>query len=194
PDKHFPISASQKDSIDLHYWTQTNNKDPSLMNFKQDLQAHLLQRLRGDPSDTEYHLRHLRLASIANNKIYEHKTMRLYYSTYDLRRMQDTISIRTHPDIMMLSNDKSSPYLFGQVVGIYHLHVTDLGEPPSKQFRKKMEVLWVRWYHVDAEYRWGWKANDSRVISLSTESSVFITSIRSYIRYLHPELAIDSFE
>ncbi|ESK87804.1 hypothetical protein Moror_15344 [Moniliophthora roreri MCA 2997] len=84
PDKHHQISSSQKDPINPYYWTKTNNTDPSLMNFKQDLQAHLLQCLHGSPSDMQYEPQHLCLASIANNKIYEHKTMQLYYSTYDL--------------------------------------------------------------------------------------------------------------
>jgi hypothetical protein len=41
--------------------------------------------------------------TFVNNRIYKHKVMRVNYTTYDLRRAQDSLNSRTHADIMVLS-------------------------------------------------------------------------------------------
>jgi hypothetical protein len=83
---------------------------------------------------------------IPNNTIYSVQTMQIHYTTYDLRREYDTINPRTHPDVMVLTGEKTPthPYWYARVLGIYHMDVwLNQGDRPSKQH---LEVLWVRWY------------------------------------------------
>ena len=65
---------------------------------------------------------------IRQNRIYVHQVMRVNYTTYDMRRDQDSISLRTHPDIMILApaepGDGASskhPYRYARVYGIFHV-------------------------------------------------------------------------
>lgn len=95
--------------------------------------------------------------------------MRVNYTTYDMRRDQDSINPRTHADIMMLApewdpasdedEDDWHPYLYGRVCGIFHANVRYRG-PGSKQSEgfTKMEFLWVRWYKRDTDFPWGFAA------------------------------------
>ena len=83
--------------------------------------------------------------------MYLHKVMRVNYTTYDMRRDQDSINPRTHPDIMMLAPSGSShPYLYARVIAIVHVNAyrrlpddTVIPEP------ELLHVLWVRWYDLD---------------------------------------------
>ena len=59
--------------------------------------------------------------------------MRVNYTTYDMRRDQDTINPRTHADVMVLnpgdeeSEDERHPYWYARVCGIFHANVLYLG-------------------------------------------------------------------
>ena len=102
--------------------------------FVIDLRRHLLGRLLGrqfDGEEDKYSHRELAEVQIINNRIYEHNTLRIHYTTYDMRQGQDSINPCTHPDIMMLSSEDEGlpdgaaphPYLYARVIGIYHAEV-----------------------------------------------------------------------
>ena len=96
---------------------------------------------------------------ISNNSLYQHKVLRVNYTTYDLRRSQDSINPRTHPDIMILSHDdEPHPYWYAHVVGIFHVNVIHTG-PLSKSPRKqRVDFLFVRWFGRDLDHQAGWLA------------------------------------
>ena len=86
--------------------------------------------------------------------------MRINFTTYDCRRDQDTINIRTHSDIMVLANqaedpENRHPYWYGRVIGIFHAIVSKVGSGTGYE---KIEFLWVRWYGLDMRTRSGFKA------------------------------------
>lgn len=106
----------------------------------------------------------LDLDSIFFNKdmMYRHNVMRINYTTYDVRRSQDTINPRTdHRDIMLLAplgdgKDKARnthQYRYARVLGIYHVNVIYGGGPGRlTNYRpRRMEFLWVRWFKVIAD-------------------------------------------
>jgi len=79
--------------------------------------------------------------------------MRINYTTYDVRRGQDSINSRNHADIMVLARDEGSghPFEYARVIGIFHLDavynkVGVSGDPET------YDVLWVRWYRRDSGY------------------------------------------
>lgn len=100
----------------------------------------------------------------ANNRIYKHKVLRINYTTYDLRRAQDSLNSRTHADFMTLSHEddtsdhKSFPYWFGRIIGIFHTVVQYYGAGTYPTEPQRFEFLFVRWFGRDLTYRAGWKA------------------------------------
>lgn len=89
------------------------------------------------------------------DRLYRHNIMRVNYTTYDIRRKQDTFNPKTpHRDIMVLAdNDDNSlhPFLYARILGIFHVNVIYTG-PGSFDFRpQRFNFLWVRWFESDAE-------------------------------------------
>jgi hypothetical protein len=117
----------------------------SMQGFDRMLCSHVLTRLQGLQStgdEIEYTADQLRLVSIKSNRIYEHSTCRILYTTYDNRRASDTINPHSHADIMLQadSENTSEPYFFGRVIGIYHANVALASEE-----HERMDFLHVRW-------------------------------------------------
>jgi hypothetical protein len=100
--------------------------------------------------------------SLQGNRLYSHKTMRLNYTTYDVRRDQDVIHLDTPRSNIMLLNSRYSqttwrsepPYLHAKVLGIFHANVflaaaaqvLHTRQEPSPGSMHKIEFLWVQWY------------------------------------------------
>ena len=86
---------------------------------------------------------------IVNNKIYSSQLLRVNYTTYNVRRDQDSVNTRTHPDIMVLScedDPRAHPYWYTRVLGIFHLRVLHLDPSAMNHSVQHMEVLWVQWF------------------------------------------------
>jgi len=95
---------------------------------------------------------------IVGNKIFSVQTLRVNYTTYDLRREQDTINPRTHPFIVVKSTEtgeNTHPYWYAQVLGIFHASVFDTNADSTARSPRRMEFLWVRWLGVDPDHRSG---------------------------------------
>jgi hypothetical protein len=81
-----------------------------------------------------------------------------------MRRSQDSINPRTHPDIMTLSHEddgeasESHPYWYGRVIGIFHTEVRHVGPLSLSSDPKRMDFLWVRWFDRDLSHHAGWEA------------------------------------
>ncbi len=97
------------------------------------------------------------------DRIYLHKLARFNFTTYDVRRDQDNINPSTsHRAIMVLADnnpeDPNSPHFFYDLVlGIYHVNAiyTGSGTVQTDCRPRRLEFLWVRWFHnVDSE-SWG---------------------------------------
>lgn len=135
-----------------------------MQNFLPQLKDHLLGRILGhsfDGDEIPFSDDDRNTISFVNNKLYKHKVIRFNYTTYDMRRSQDSVNPRTHADIMVLSHEDpntrdSHPYWYARVVGIFHAQVRHVG-PESKTYDpQKMVFLWVRWFGRDLKYRAGW--------------------------------------
>ena len=91
--------------------------------------------------------------------------MRVNYTTYDLRRSQDSLNSRTHANIMVLSHEdqgagqtRAHPYWYAQIIGIFHAMVQHTGRHSQSSEPQHMSFLWVRWYGRDLKHRAGWNA------------------------------------
>ncbi|OSD00042.1 hypothetical protein PYCCODRAFT_1437796 [Trametes coccinea BRFM310] len=158
PRDHTQISEEQAHPVDIHQYVNDNQDDPAFEGFVHKLQVHVFSRLRaaaqageGPDSDSEVSSADLRRLRILRNRMYLQKVMRVNYTSYDMRREQDSVNPRSHPDIMMLApSEHSHPYLYARVVSIFHVNATiitpNLEEEPEAQL---LHVLWVRWFDLD---------------------------------------------
>ncbi|KAF7307484.1 hypothetical protein MIND_00542900 [Mycena indigotica] len=186
PEQHHYISDSTRTSIrlsdfvdtDLHSDTDTDSDggdgpmaidppdpvipDPALHNFTRKLKSHLRQRLLGseyDGDDTCFTDEELINVVLEKDALYSHATLRVNFTTYDLRRDQDVINPRTRKFCIVAGQDPqdsdSHELWYGEVLGIFHARVL-LADQPNKA--QRMEFLWMRWLQRDATYRCGLKA------------------------------------
>lgn len=88
-----------------------------------------------------------------HDRIYRHQILRINYTTYDIRRKQDTINPSTpRRDIMVLANrqaDSEHPYAYARVIGIFHVNIIYAGARRGNYSPHRMEFLWVRLYELD---------------------------------------------
>ncbi len=100
---------------------------------------------------------------VKDNRMYQHKLARFYYTTYDVRRSEDVINPRTsHSNVMLLSSSESEtnkkdnlhetwthPFLYARVIGIYHVNVVYTG-PGRKDYESmRFDFLHVRWFQLE---------------------------------------------
>lgn len=80
-----------------------------------------------------------------------------------MRRAQDSINPRTHPDIMVLSHEDDSPevdehpYWYARVLGVFHVNVHHTGPLSKSTDPQQMDFLWVRWLGRDLDAPGGFK-------------------------------------
>ncbi|KAF4609406.1 hypothetical protein D9613_012983 [Agrocybe pediades] len=136
--------------------------------------------------------------TLINDSIYEHQVMRVNYTTYDLRRDQDSINPRTHPDVQLLaaaeadapgkqSTYKQHPYLYARVLGIFHAKVIHHGPLSTSRYPQHLEFILVRWFEFDKTYQGGWKAkrlHRIRFIPQSEDSFGFVNPL-NVVRGIH---------
>jgi hypothetical protein len=131
--------------------------------FLPQLKNHLLSRLLGykyDGDELPFTVTERRTVIIENDLLYRHNVLRINYTTYDLRREQDSLNpgLPDCANVMVLSpendkeNDDPHPYWYAQILGIYHAHVRHVG-PSSKSLEpKKMDFLFIHWFGRDADF------------------------------------------
>ena len=140
-----------------------------MQNFLQKLKNHLLTRLRGleyDGDEQEYSAAERNQVIIKENgTIYRHKTLRINYTTYDMRRNQDSLNIRNNADFMVLGceneeNPDAHPYWYGRIIEIFHANIDYRGLGSRLSDSQEMEFLWVRWFGQDRsnDYHGGWRS------------------------------------
>lgn len=151
-----------------------------IQHFQVQLLDHLLARIRGRPyswDEIESSEGDLTDVDLKKDRIYAHGAAQFNYTTYDVRRSQDTIkpalrftstdatitkdnSNRCH--VMLASSvddkaDSSHSFWYAKVLGIFHCEVRDRSIPSLEEYERK-DILWVRWLGADPEVRAGWKA------------------------------------
>ncbi|KAJ7215519.1 hypothetical protein GGX14DRAFT_359472, partial [Mycena pura] len=159
PSQHYQMSHSTKYSENLIKWIQI------CQNFVPKLKNHLLARILGGDAHAGGAIAsgaseaHARTIAFVDDRIYKHKTIRFNYTTYDVRRKQDSCNPRTQANVMVGNgtgsrDDKDKyPYWDARLIGIFHVCILRLSF-------QTFDVLWVRWFGADdRQSKWGLKAN-----------------------------------
>lgn len=109
--------------------------------------------------------------------MFRHKVLRVNFTTYNLRRAQDSINPRTHGDVMVLSDDEENghPYWYARIISIFHAMVVHKGSKSKSQEVKKMDFLFVLWFGLDnsPKARGGWKAKKLHQIGFIEGNEAF---------------------
>ncbi|KAG8733120.1 hypothetical protein FRC10_000416 [Ceratobasidium sp. 414] len=126
---HYQI-GNQGTTVRFIDFVHMHKNDPAISNFMRDLQDHVLDRLR-NPNDTGIRDLHFsdtdrRTISFTSGAMYSHATLRIDYTSYDIRRSYDTINPRfNHHFVMMQSGDddpitlSGTPRYSGSIMSMY---------------------------------------------------------------------------
>ena len=115
---------------------------------------------------SQYSMDDLGKVHILNGRIFDHRTMRVNYATYDLQRDYDIINPRKHANFMTVSPlfDPIShsaadghPFRYGRILGIYHVDVIYFCPHTHTSLAESMEFLLVHWYRRDITHKAGFK-------------------------------------
>ncbi|KAJ3557384.1 hypothetical protein NP233_g11755 [Leucocoprinus birnbaumii] len=172
PSEQFQMTTDTRFSakFNVYEWVDTHRNDPATADFIPSLRRHLFMQIMGyggDRDEDEITADEANSIRFLDGNIYEHQRLRINYTTYDLRRNQDTINPRVRSDIMMLSPefDKGDgtfhPYWYARVIKICHMQIYFTGHPSCPQAsagQRTMKFLFVRFFGLDKTHKYGWKA------------------------------------
>jgi hypothetical protein len=94
--------------------------------------------------------------TIVSDRMYRHDILCINYTTYDMRRAQDSINVRKSPYIMALAHEDDEeanghPYWYAKVLRVFHVKVRMMGELDTR----KIDILWVHWFGRDPDHQGG---------------------------------------
>ncbi|OSD02519.1 hypothetical protein PYCCODRAFT_1477774 [Trametes coccinea BRFM310] len=163
PVERYAISQTRRVPLRLSSWLTHYKQDSAIKNFIPLLRAHVFGRLMDRHDHDDFTPEELDRVHIESDRIYRHKVLRVNYTTYDMRRAQDVINPRTHPDFMVHADSDSgsadTPYWYGRVIDIFHAYVRYDGPGATSATRQwqRLDFLWVRWYENDPTYPSGFQ-------------------------------------
>jgi len=150
-------------------------------NFTRKLKDHILGRLLDleyDRDERNFSDEDRNTVGIVNNHIYSAKVLRINFTTYDVRRDQDSINQQTHCDVMVKSQEDPTnghAFWYARVLGVFHVQVFHTGPLARNGSIQHIEFLWVRWFGIVGGYRYGPKVARLPKIGFldETDESVF---------------------
>ncbi|KAI1798488.1 hypothetical protein LXA43DRAFT_1108138 [Ganoderma leucocontextum] len=162
PSDHYAVSKSARETVNLATWLDDYKEDPAVKDFMLLLFDHLAHRLLGHEAEPEdgFSQEQVDGIHILNDRLYSHHTIHVNYTTYNMRREQDTINPRTHADVIILSPDHDGhPYWYARVINIFHANVCYVGPGAMRASQKWqcIDFMWVRWFEPDPSYLVGFQ-------------------------------------
>ncbi|KAG2339697.1 hypothetical protein BDR05DRAFT_916879 [Suillus weaverae] len=161
---HYHISNGTRYHLNLPRWLIKHANDPALYDFLPRLKDHLLSHILGreyDGDETEFSAAEHAQVLLINDRIFQHKVIHVNYTTYNLRRSQDSLNACMHADVMVLGHedDDTHPYWYARILGMFHANIIyRSGDAPSFK-PQQMDFLSVCWFgHDPNNYQSGWKA------------------------------------
>ncbi|KAL6303258.1 hypothetical protein BKA93DRAFT_716391, partial [Sparassis latifolia] len=131
PHLHHAIAVSQKNIIYIGPWLRQHYGDPAIQACI--ITHRILQvfhpRKIGEGAPVWNDIDRDSVA-IKDDRLYSHQTLTINYTTYDVRRAQDTINPSTDRcNVMVLADNDdphAHPFWYARILGIYHVNAVDL--------------------------------------------------------------------
>lgn len=210
PEQHHHIAPSQKNVVNLREWQAEHPHDPAV-------QVRLSLYLRYSSADlisllalqtfvellknhirSELSLKHPQLRDedipviLHHDRVYEHATASINYTTYDLRRDQDILHPSAgKPDVLIHTpldpwEDPEGvyPWQYARVLGVYHANVV----LPGTATLERVEFFHVRWLKTDTSFASGTEVRRLervRFFALSTGRAFGFVNPSHIIRACH---------
>ncbi|KZP26571.1 hypothetical protein FIBSPDRAFT_781724, partial [Athelia psychrophila] len=95
---------------------------------------------------------------VVGNRVYSGRTLKVNYTTYDVRRGQDIINPRNNCDVMVASPETSADahrFWYARVLGIFYVYICDNSQDSNNRARQRYDFLWVRWFGMVEGHRHG---------------------------------------
>ena len=88
---------------------------------------------------------------VVSNALYQHKTLQLKYTTYDMQEDTDMMRQGKYPGIMILADDQEHPYQYASIIGLFHINVRNNGPDTllPNGAEASLPMVWVRWFRHD---------------------------------------------
>ncbi|KJA21682.1 hypothetical protein HYPSUDRAFT_111821, partial [Hypholoma sublateritium FD-334 SS-4] len=148
----YHIGKTQNHPLDLGVFARENCRDPAVQDFSENLKIHLLSRIR----------QKLQISPAVFNSGVS-STAPLMHNAVLIKDNRDVINPNTpHSNVMLLANpepndngsdslerDAVHPYLYGRVIGIYHVNVIYTGPGTKGYEAMRFDFLHVRWLQLD---------------------------------------------
>ncbi|KAG2113257.1 hypothetical protein BD769DRAFT_1673787 [Suillus cothurnatus] len=139
--------------------------NPAIKDFIPKLKDHLLSRLLGlDYDGDEWEFSNAQQGNILfiNNlsRVSQAKRLQINYTTYDVRRDQDTLKPGCGCAVMMLLREQGTnphPFWYAHVLGAFCIQILHVGPDARNRSPQSMEFLWIRWLGIVPHYQWGLK-------------------------------------
>ncbi|KAG9046273.1 hypothetical protein FS837_004731 [Tulasnella sp. UAMH 9824] len=145
--ERYEMARSTKRKLMIGSFIREHPGDPAVKDFWERLRDFFISQLRGvryDGEDTTYSNEERHRLHIKDDFLYEHSHLRINYTTYDVRRAQDSISLRTsRRDVMVPANDAKldHPFWYARVLGIYHTFVSEERDGGPREW-SRVDILW----------------------------------------------------
>ncbi|EJD08235.1 uncharacterized protein FOMMEDRAFT_72012, partial [Fomitiporia mediterranea MF3/22] len=111
--------------------------------FLSNLFTHLLSWILSRNKDNTFILDEINSLHIQNNRLYKHRVIHVNYTTYNVRRVQDSLNPCLYADIMVYLDDQYFNYLFifVQIVSIFHVNVAYFRPRLSSLHYKRIDFV-----------------------------------------------------
>ncbi|THU88486.1 hypothetical protein K435DRAFT_679709, partial [Dendrothele bispora CBS 962.96] len=176
PESHYHMSNDSSNWFVLRDWMNSHRNDAAVtISYIYDLsfdclityysrrffikaKEHILCCILHMKEDMQYSLEDGSQLTFVHERIYKHKVLRINYTSYDMRRCQDSINphIPDHSNVMVLVSGSdevgADPYWYARVLGVFHVMAQHNQGQPCR-----FDFLWVCWYGIDSTYKYGWK-------------------------------------
>ncbi|KJA21107.1 hypothetical protein HYPSUDRAFT_141225, partial [Hypholoma sublateritium FD-334 SS-4] len=210
----YHIGKTQNHPLNLQVFAGERRYDPAAKDFMHNLKEHLLPRIHTriqvdaktlDTGGTNISPMAQTTVIVKDSRVYQHKLARFYHTTYDVRRSEDIINPRTsHCNIMLLSDLASKeencidattthPFLYGRVIGIYHVNVVYTGPGMKGYEAMRFDFLHVRWLQLIVTPAEGSRCRPHRQSSLRMDCLSFPPMAnRGSFSFVDPALVLRS--
>ncbi|KAG8914957.1 hypothetical protein FRC01_003851 [Tulasnella sp. 417] len=166
--------ASNGEWVSLSTLLHQTKDDCAFQHFRVQLLDHITARLRGRPYSWDellFQTSDYTDVDLHKDRLYSHGASHFNYTTYDIRRCQDTIkpALRISPIgvvksgytgrcTVMLASDEDDgrsqhQFWYARVLGIFHCEVRRRSSPEANY--ERMDIMWIRWLGVDPDRKGG---------------------------------------